>query len=158
MNSLDKTNSGPNAAAIAAGFLLAACLAMPASAQMLISEQEAALPAAPGGAMAFRGVTRGPKVQLVSPAAEGGTVKSPVNLRLKFESFGGAVVDPAAVKVTYLKSPAVDLTPRLKASIKPSGIEMPTAEMPAGDHSIRVEIKDSEGRSGSTNFTLKITK
>ena len=129
-----------------------------ASAEMLITEQEAALPAAAGGSMAFRGVTRGPKVQMASPAAEGTVFKSPVNLQLKFESFGGAAVDPNSVKVTYMKTPAVDLTPRMKSSIKAGGIEMPAAELPAGEHPIRVEIKDSEGRSGSANFTVKVTK
>ena len=142
----------------AVGCVIAASLSLPASAEMLISDQEAALPAAPTGGMAFRGVTRGPKVQLVSPKAEGATVKSPVNLLLKFESFGGATVDPASVKVTYLKTPAVDLTSRLKSSINAAGIEMASAEMPAGDHPIRIEIKDSEGRAGSANFMLKVTK
>jgi hypothetical protein len=127
-------------------------------AEMLISEQEAALPPAVAGSMALRGVTRGPKVQVVSPAAEGAVVKSPVDLRLKFESFGGATIDPNSVKVTYLKTPAVDFTARLKNSIKPGGIEMPVAEMPAGDHPLRVEIKDTDGRAGLLNFTLKVTK
>jgi hypothetical protein len=127
-------------------------------AEMLISEQEAALPPAVAGSMALRGVTRGPKVQIISPAAEGAVVKSPIDLRLKFESFGGASIDPNSVKVTYLKTPAVDFTARLKNSIKPGGIEMPIAEMPAGDHPLRVEIKDTEGRAGLLNFTLKVTK
>ncbi|MBM3569886.1 MAG: hypothetical protein FJX46_14160 [Alphaproteobacteria bacterium] len=141
--------------AFLAGCFVAAALALPAQAQMLITAEEAALPAAPGG-MALRGVTRGPKVHLVSPAASGAVVKSPVDLQLKFESFGGSSIDPALVKVTYIKSPAVDLTPRLKDAIKPTGIAMPTAQLPPGDHPIRVEIKDSEGRAGAANFTLKV--
>jgi hypothetical protein len=34
---------------------------------------------------------------------------------------------------------------------------MPDAELPPGDHMIRVDIKDSEGRVGSTSFVLKIS-
>jgi hypothetical protein len=68
--------------------------ALPAQAQMLISEQEAALPAAADSGLTFRGVTRGPKVQVLSPAQDA-AVKSPFNLKLKFESFGGAKIDPS---------------------------------------------------------------
>ncbi|KAJ8136276.1 hypothetical protein OY671_010511, partial [Metschnikowia pulcherrima] len=46
---------------------------------------------------------------------------------------------------------------RLKPFVKPDGIDMPDAELPAGDHIIRVDVKDSEGRSASTSFTLKPT-
>jgi hypothetical protein len=34
---------------------------------------------------------------------------------------------------------------------------MPDAELPPGDHMIRVDIKDSDGRSGSTSFVLKVS-
>lgn len=129
-----------------------------ARAEMLISADEAALPAAGGGLGGFRGVTRGPRVQSSSPATEGTSVASPVDLRVKFESFGGATVDLASVKVTYLKTPSVDLTPRVKAFVKPTGIEMPTAELPPGEHPIRIEFKDSEGRTAQGNFTLKVSK
>ncbi|MGE5538135.1 MAG: hypothetical protein ACM30I_05935 [Gemmatimonas sp.] len=144
--------------ASAAALLLLGAAAVPAHAEPLITAKEAALPAAASGALAFRGVTRGPKVEIASPSADAGTVTSPVDLKLKFQSFGGATVNPDAVKVTYLKNPAVDLTPRLKKYIQANGIEMPSAELPPGDHPIRVEIKDSEGRSGTANFTLKVAK
>jgi hypothetical protein len=142
----------------AAALVSLAVASTPGIAEPLITAKEAALPAAAAGALTFRGVTRGPKVELTSPAAEGGTVTSPVDLKMKFQSFGGASVDPDAVKVTYLKNPAVDLTPRLRKYIQAGGLEMPSAELPAGEHPIRVEIKDSEGRTGTANFTLKVTK
>lgn len=146
-------------ALIAAATLISfAAMGQDARAEMLISKQEAALPAAAGGALTFRGVTRGPKVEVVSPAASAGTVHSPVDLKMKFQSFGGATVDPNSVKVTYLKNPAVDLTPRVKKYIQSGGLEMSSAEMPEGEHPIRVDIKDSEGRAGTATFTLKVTK
>jgi hypothetical protein len=79
-----------------------------------------------------------------------------MHLQLKFESFGGAKIDTDSVKVTYMKSPSVDLTPRLKPFVKPDGIDMPDAELPPGDHVIRVDVKDSEGRTATTSFTLKV--
>ncbi|MBS0525069.1 MAG: hypothetical protein JSS04_15695 [Proteobacteria bacterium] len=127
-----------------------------ADAETLITAQEAALPAAADTALATRGVTRGPKIELASPAAQGGTVKSPVDLKLKFQSFGGTAVDPDSVKVTYLKQPAVDLTPRLRKYIKPGGIEMPSAELPPGQHELRVSVKDSDGRTGTTPLKLVV--
>lgn len=127
-----------------------------ADAETLITAQEAALPAAADTALATRGVTRGPKIELASPAAQGGTVKSPVDLKLKFQSFGGTAVDPDSVKVTYLKQPAVDLTPRLRKYIKPGGIEMPSAELPPGQHELRVSVKDSDGRTGTTTLKLVV--
>jgi hypothetical protein len=129
----------------------------PASAQMLISEQEAALPAAADTKLTLRGVTRGPKVQVISPAQEA-AVKSPFNLKLKFESFGGAKIDPASVKATYLKSPSVDLTQRMQKFIKDSGIEMERAEVPPGEHVIAVQLKDTEGRAASMNFKINVAK
>lgn len=124
----------------------------------LITEEEAGLPALPAASMTMRaGVTRGPKVILVSPAGDA-NVKSPLHLRLKFESFGGAKIDPASVIVTYLKNPSVDLTKRLAPVTQADGIDVAAAEIPAGVHHIRVNLKDSEGRAGTASFALKVAK
>lgn len=121
---------------------------------VLISADEAKLPPPKGAvAVASRGITRGPKVAYVGSDA----AQSPMRLQLKFESFGGAKIDTDSLKVTYMKNPAVDLTPRLKPFVQPTGIDMPGAELPPGDHLIRVDVKDSDGRAASTSFTLKIT-
>ncbi|UYO56343.1 hypothetical protein [Rhodopseudomonas palustris] len=123
--------------------------------QVLITEDEAKLPP-PKGAVAAdrRGILRGPKIQFV---ADGDTVHSPTRLRLKFESFGGTKIDPDSVKVTYLRTPNVDLTPRLKPFIQANGIDIPDAELPQGEHMLRVDLKDSDGRPGTTSFVLKVS-
>jgi hypothetical protein len=141
------------AAILATGLALIA--GTPASAgTVLISADEAKLPPAKGAVgVATRGITRGPKVAYVGAAD---TTTSPMRLQLKFESFGGAKIDTDSLKVIYVKNPAVDLTPRLKPFVKPDGIDMPDAELPAGDHLIRVDVKDSDGRAASTSFTLKV--
>ena len=64
-------------------------------------------------------------------------------------------IEPDSVKVTYLKTPAVDLTPRVKSGIKADGIDVAKASLPPGEHQIRVTVKDSEGRE--TNSTLNIS-
>ncbi len=123
---------------------------------VLISEAEAKLPPSTDAPLTTRaGVTRGPKIVLVSSAASAG-VKSPFHLRFKLETFGGAKVDPASVKVTYLKNPAVDLTARFGKITQADGLELVAAEAPAGLHHIRVTVQDSEGRRSSANFALKV--
>jgi hypothetical protein len=124
------------------------------AAQVLITDEEAKLPP-PRGAIAAdrRGITRGPKVELVGDIEP---VHSPMHLQLKFESYGGARIDPDSVKVTYMRTPNVDLTGRVKPFVQPAGIDMPDVQLPAGDHMVRVDIKDSDGRAGSTSFVLKV--
>jgi hypothetical protein len=126
--------------------------------EVLITEEEALLPVAAPTDRTRRGISRAPKILVLSPAVDTVVVKSPFNLKLKFESFGGSSIDRATIKVTYLKSPAVDLTQRLKTHIKSDGIELETAETPPGDHPIEIVVKDSEGRIGASNFMLKVTK
>src|SRR6266702_1043345 len=129
-------------------------MAMPAFAgTVLITEEEAKLPP-PRGAVATdrRGVTRGPKIKFV----EGGEqFHSPAHLQLKFESFGGAKIDTDSVRMTYLKTPNVDLTPRIKSFVQTSGIDIPDIELPVGEHMVRVDVKDSDGRTGTTSILLK---
>jgi hypothetical protein len=142
--------------AILAG-AFAVLLVMPLHAyagQKLITEDEAKLPP-PKGAVASdrRGIMRGPKIVFAGPSAD---VRSPIHLVLKFESFGDAKIDSDSVKVTYLRTPNVDLTSRVKQYLLPSGIDMPDAELPPGDYMVRVDLKDSDGRPASTSFTLKI--
>src|SRR5215470_8722374 len=62
---------------------------------------------------------------------------------------------PKVVLITYKKKPAIDLTQRAKSFVHPDGIELERTEVPAGEHRIRVDVKDSEGRAGWTEFTLK---
>jgi hypothetical protein len=125
------------------------------AAHVLITEEEAKLPPPKGAIVADRrGVTRGPKIQYIEDGKE---IHSPTHFQLKFETFGGAKIDPDSVKVTYLRTPNVDLTPRVKAFVQASGIDIPDIELPVGDHMLRVDVKDSDGRAGSTSFVLKVT-
>jgi hypothetical protein len=121
----------------------------------LITEEEAKLPP-PKGAVAVdrRGILRGPKINFVSPAEPG---RSPVHLQLRFESFGSAKIDPDSIKVLYLRTPNVDLTPRIKQFVMPAGIDIPDTELPPGEHMVRVDIKDTDGRPASISFILKVS-
>jgi hypothetical protein len=126
-----------------------------AGATELITDEEARLPP-PKGAIAAerRGILRGPKVDFIPL---GDTVHSPIHLQLKFAAFGGAKIDPDSVKMTFLRTPNVDLTPRIKPFVQAAGIDIPDTELPPGEYTIRVDIKDSDGRIGTASFVLKVS-
>ena len=126
------------------------------NADPLISAKEAALPVA-SKALLTRGISRGPAIKLNSPEADT-PVKSPFNFKVAFEARGDAKIDQNSIKVIYMKLPFVDLTPRLKNSISQIGIDYPKADVPPGKHSIKVTVKDSDGRETNTIFTLVVTK
>ena len=122
----------------------------------LVTASEAALPAA-SGTIATRGISRGPAVKLNSPEADT-PIQSPFDLKFSFEARGESKIDPSSVKVVYLKTPIVDLTPRLKNAITPTGIDFQKADMPAGTHVLKVTVKDTEGRETNTIINLVINK
>ena len=127
---------------------------MAAVAMPLITPEEAALPPLKGAVPnAGRGITRGPKIQVTEVE---GLHPSPMRFHVKFQTYGGSNIDLDALKVTYLKSPVVDLTARIKPFVQAAGIDMPDAQLPPGEHLVRVDVKDSEGRTASTSFLLKI--
>ena len=122
----------------------------------LISTKEAALPPA-AGALATRGISRGPGVKMASPEADT-PVMAPFDFKVNFEPRGDAKIDPGSVKVVYMKSPFVDLTPRLKSAISANGIDFAKADVPPGTHTIRVTVKDSEGRETNSVLNLVVNK
>ena len=139
----------------AAVFGAVTAMPIPARAAPLITAEEAALPPQKGAVpISGRGITRGPKIQV--PDAETGVQTSPMRFLVKFQAFGGSSIDLEALKVSYLKTPIVDLTPRIKPFAQPNGIDMPDAQLPPGDHLVRIDIKDSDGRVASMSFLLKI--
>ena len=126
-----------------------------ASAMELITQEEAKLP---NGISGSRGITLGPLIILVSPPATAGMIKSPLNLKIKFESRGGVKVDEDSVVLTYQKNPPIDLTQRSRSFISIHGINIENATVPAGTHSIRVDVKDVQGRSNFLEFGFTITR
>lgn len=122
----------------------------------LITAKEAALPPA-AGTLATRGISRGPAIKLTSPEADTPVV-APFDFKVSFEPRGDARIDTSSVKVVYMKSPFVDLTPRLKNAISANGIDFAKADVPPGTHTIRVTVKDSEGRETNSVLNLVVNK
>jgi hypothetical protein len=120
---------------------------------LLITPEEARLPL-PKQMASSRAITRGPRIEVSN--LDSGKLHSPFHFKLKFRAFSGSSIDLSTLVVTYLRGSNVDLTQRLRPFIQPSGIDIPDAEVPAGEHSIRVELKDSEGRPATLDFTLAV--
>ena len=128
-----------------------------AGAFQLITEQEAALPDDTSGGRRS-GVTRAPQIVFVAPPPNGGLVTSPLDLTIRFKAYGGAGIDRDSIVVTYKKIPPVDLTRRLKPFVGADGIDAKDAEMSSGTHRIRVDVKDTEGRSTTAYVVIKVGK
>lgn len=139
--------------------LLLVCLLhlVPGQAQtvQLITEKEAQLPPAKD-LLKTRGVARGPKVTLISPDVAASAVHSPFSLHVLFEGRGGSKIDPASVRLIYLKAIKVDLTPRIKGVISEAGIDLAQAKVPPGEHPLRIRVKDEDGRETSAVFQLVV--
>ena len=140
-----------------AAWLAAAMIACgPAHAVDLITAEEASLPSVPR--MATRGgITRGPSIKVASPGPDA-HIKAPFAMKVDFQPHGGSKIDASSVKVTYMKKPAVDLTPRLKSAISESGIHLADTHVPAGTHDIKIDVTDADGRTKSEVLTFTVVK
>ena len=123
----------------------------------LITAKEAQMPAA-SGELKTRGIARGPGIKVVSPDVTAPEIKGPFDLKVVFESRGGNKIDASTVKVTYLKATAVDLTPRLKGAITENGIDFAKAEVPPGEHAVKITVKDVDGRESNAVMNLVVGK
>jgi len=122
----------------------------------LITEAEARLPP-PQRTIPRGGITRGPSIVIMAPGSDK-DVKAPFAIRVNFEPHGGSKIDVATVKVTYLKRPLIDLTPRLKGAISETGIDVADANAPPGTHDIRIDVTDAEGRTRSALLSFTVVK
>jgi hypothetical protein len=133
--------------------------APPAAAFQLVTPEEAALPASTTPAPHLRGSpTRRPTIIVVWPPRNAGMVRSPLEFKLRFRAFGGAVIDPESVVVTYLKQRMIDITQRIARFITADGIDIAQAEVPPGTHRFWVEVKDNEGRIGGTEVEFQVAQ
>jgi hypothetical protein len=130
----------------------------PAMAEVLIRPEEAALPPGklpPDFNGQSLGISRPPKIELVLPPQP---LKSPFALNIVFTAHQDLTINPDRVRVVYVKDPEIPLTERLRQNghISASGISMPNAEAPPGEHVLLVDVMDSQGHRTRAAFTIKI--
>jgi hypothetical protein len=122
---------------------------------VLVTEQEASLPVEKV-TLASRGITRGPHVELIEPG-EGEAVHSPMHFQVRFRAFGSSKINTDTLQLTYLKVPEINILSRVSNFVQSGGIDISDAEIPPGDHFFRIAISDSEGRTRSSVFELKVS-
>lgn len=119
----------------------------------LITESEAALPSEPAIGLT-RNLTRGPGIETLSPAAM--KLEGPFRLAVRFKPRNGVPIDPSTVRITYLKQPTIELSPRVKGFVGAEGIDAPLVLVPPGKHVIQIEVRDRDQRVGKTQITLDV--
>ena len=65
-------------------------------------------------------------------------------------------IDPQILPTRHLKNPPINLTQRIGELVMVDGINVRSAQVPPGTHYLRVEVKDTAGRVGSTTFALLV--
>ena len=120
----------------------------------LITAEEAQFPSSDSSGVS-RNITRGPGIDTLAPSPIG--VHGVFRFAVKFKPRNGVEIDPESVRVTYLREPNIDLTPRIKAFITAGGIDAPEVVAPPGEHVIVIEAVDKEGRMGRGEVTLTVT-
>lgn len=100
--------------------------------------------------------TDGPVIEIVTPDAQK-TVKAPVDINVRFAPGPGAriVLDTLHIRYGMI---GLDVTDRIRkaATVTEQGIQASGAELPAGRHSMSIEITDSAGRTTKQAFKFKV--
>jgi hypothetical protein len=92
----------------------------------------------------------GPRIEILSPnfaVTEKPTVPKPFPLKVRFAAQDGAQVAMNSLRVTYVAFFDIDITDRLRPYINGDQIAVEEADIPVGEHSIRIDITDSRGRT-----------
>jgi hypothetical protein len=84
-------------------------------------------------------------------------VRSPVNIRIRFQAAANARIEVNTLRVRYGRL-GIDLTRRILAHARPtpSGVFVENAELPRGRHRVTIQIADNMGRVGSKSFDFNV--
>jgi hypothetical protein len=157
---------GPRARiAIALAMMAASCMAAAAGGFELVTADEFQLEKDARN-MVTRGTgareptseraTDGPVIEVLTPEAKK-PVKPPVDINVRFAPGPGAriVIDTLRIRYGMI---GLDVTERIRkaATVTEQGIQAPGAALPAGSHSMSIEIADSAGRKTKQVFKFKV--
>jgi hypothetical protein len=101
-------------------------------------------------------VADGPLIEIVTPDATT-PVHAPVDITVRFEPGPGSriVLDSLHIRYGII---GLDVTDRIRqaARVTEQGIEASGASLPAGSHSMSIEISDSAGRTTRQAFRFRV--
>ena len=100
----------------------------------------------------------GPVIEVLTPDARK-SVKAPVDISVRFAPGPGAKIVLGSLRIRYGMI-ALDVTDRIRraATVTEQGIQAPGAVLPAGSHSMSIEIADSAGRKTKQAFKFRVEK
>ena len=130
----------------------------------LITPEEAALPGASPEELGVRGgvpldIGRevediGPMIEVVRPE-ENKPHSPPIEVSVRFAP-RQQPIDFKSLKVTVVKFIAIDITDRVRPYLSETGIQIPDAKLPGGEHTVRVTLSDVTGAVSIKQATFKI--
>jgi hypothetical protein len=139
------------------GWAGAARAADPAGPLVLITPEEAALPALSPVA-SVEDLTGGPEIRIVSPEPDS-TQPTTFPVLIEFhEGPSGAPPDLLSLKVTYKKAWGIDITSRLSGYVEHNSISVPDVIFPAGKHTVLIYIEDEADKASTRHLTVIVKK
>lgn len=103
-------------------------------------------------------VSDGPGIRVAAPS--GTSLYSPVDFDIQLQPKDGVAVDMKSLKIEYKIGPAwINLTRRImgQASIKGNRFFARGAELPSGRHSLRLSVRDVQGRSTQARVSFSVS-
>ena len=97
---------------------------------------------------------KGPVIKMEKPNVDD-VVASPLEIVIQF-SPREASVDLSTLKVTLVKFIDIDLTDRVRPYVSNEGLHIPDAQLPSGEHTVRVTLGDTDGGLTVTQLYVKI--
>lgn len=97
-----------------------------------------------------------PTIDILRPD-HGAPIESPVGIEVRFQSQDEADIDLSTLRIGYGFF-NIDITERVlaHAEVDATGIRADNAEMPAGEHTIHMEVADTKGRKGETEVSFEV--
>lgn len=100
--------------------------------------------------------SNGPRITVHKPELLN-QVRPPVDILVSFApGDSGAKPDLSSLRVHLLKFINIDITDRLKKFLKADRLDVIGAEVPAGNHRLRVTVADTAGQESQREFRLVI--
>ena len=98
----------------------------------------------------------GPAIEISSPT-HNGTYAGPFPIKVAFlPGPKGHEVDIASLKLEYKKAWGIDITDRVRAFITGTVIDVEESELPAGRHTVEIQIADVADNLSRQIFTVTI--
>lgn len=122
----------------------------------ILTKDEGAMQEAPTGVSDLsRPLNNGPRIMILIPEINH-EYRSPLSIEIRFIPREGSEVDLSKFKVECLKLFNIDITDRVKKYTSKDGVKVEKAELPPGNHKLRLTIGDTGGGLTQETFTVKV--